>query len=173
MTDLVGRIHVEQAQVAQNIAIKLFSESRYVLDLDLFKPRESNGEVMEVDDEVVEILYKSELKASATNSIMGYTDWLIFGRMLPVTGFDTQPLPQDSEINYDSISVKRSVPPNLLCRVVEELHKQDKIPLIGEVRNNFLEGRYLIPDKQTIREYVSLFDATTIKHQPHYQSLFQ
>ncbi len=164
MIDLVSCIREEQARVAQNIANKLFSESFYVLDF--FKPRDS-------DDDSLNILYKSELHASAMNSVMGYTDWLIFGRMLPTTGFDAQPFPQDSEIAYDSISEKRYVPKNVLRRVVEELHKQYNIPLIGEVQPNFLHGRYLIPDKQTIRDYVSLFDAKTIAHHSHYQDLFR
>lgn len=149
MVDLVGRIRVEQARVAHNIAIKLFSESYWLLDMFFNDPQ--------YDREAQEIVLRSDLRAFATNSVYGYTDWLIFGRMLPVAGFDTQPLPQDSEIDYDSISVKRDVPKNVLRRVVEELHKQDKIPLVGEVGLTHILDRYLIPDKQTIRDYVNLF----------------
>ena len=151
--DYVGEIRREQRIISENIT-------------DLLLPEVFQQPGPEYDPFAYAALEKSNLNVDVLKGVMMYTDWLIFRRMLPETGWESQSLPTHEEIPYQDLSGRIEVSPEILEKTVSLLHEQPRIPAVGNVVE-----KTLYPIKGLIADYVILFEPP--KAVKNYQALFK
>ena len=144
MSDWINDIRNEQMDLSRRITDVLAPE---LVDAPL-----QDQDNSDVDYHLARVLGKHELQDIVHEAVIGYTDWLVFVRMGFEGGVRTQPLPALSEIDYTSLNDKYGVSPSIAQRVVEQMHWQERIPLVGAIS----EGK-IIPDEEIIKRYKALF----------------
>ena len=167
----------EQRELSGRITGKIFDDlSRHVYSENLSGLEGYVGSNWDLNEKgyqarTVALHLLIDLRNDVRETVIAYTNWLIFRRMLNDSGWEKQYLPRSEEIDYEAISqyytaipvwgdpiYEKKLPSGLVRRSIEFMHQENKITPIGTIeRPDFpiMEEAFLVPDRVSIKDYAS------------------